>query len=423
MTDLTSQKALRSDGRRAALERSILQQAVDAIVVCDPDTRVIRASRAALELCGHNPILLRFGEAFQLGGERGAPDLGAVIAACRCTAPSTCLRAVTWPATCCSRWAGARRRRPRAGLRDHDDGHRRAARERGWPARRIATRTSSLRSWRTSCATRSRRSAAPSRSCAARPRREGHAAYAVEVDRAPDVELDPARRRPARRDRMSQGKIVCARDDRMRNVRRAGDRTCRPRSTTASTSSRSTGGSAVRCAAMVRLAQVSSTCSRTPRTTPRRAAILIELEARGRRPGEAVVRYGQRHRDPGRDGRAVFEPYPQVTGSRARDGGLGIGLTVVRRLMEMHGGSVEAHSEGPGRGAIRGASALAARAPASAAGSLRTGRPGVAARADRRRQPRRGRSLATPARDIGTRRRVASTARPRSPARACVPDV
>ncbi len=47
----------------------------------------------------------------------------------------------------------------------------------------------------------------------------------------------------------------------------------------------------------------------------------------------------------------VFDLFHQ--GNRALDraeGGLGIGLTLVHRLVEMHGGSVEARSEGPGRG-------------------------------------------------------------------------
>jgi signal transduction histidine kinase/ActR/RegA family two-component response regulator len=45
----------------------------------------------------------------------------------------------------------------------------------------------------------------------------------------------------------------------------------------------------------------------------------------------------------------VFEMFSQVQDGRG--GGLGIGLTLVRRLVEMHGGSVSARSDGPGRGA------------------------------------------------------------------------
>ena len=44
----------------------------------------------------------------------------------------------------------------------------------------------------------------------------------------------------------------------------------------------------------------------------------------------------------------LFMQGPQ-TRARAR-GGLGIGLTLVRRLVELHGGTVEALSEGPGKG-------------------------------------------------------------------------
>lgn len=47
----------------------------------------------------------------------------------------------------------------------------------------------------------------------------------------------------------------------------------------------------------------------------------------------------------------IFDVFTQVDRTLDRSqGGLGLGLTLVRRLTEMHGGQVEAHSAGPGQG-------------------------------------------------------------------------
>jgi PAS domain S-box-containing protein len=68
----------------------------------------------------------------------------------------------------------------------------------------------------------------------------------------------------------------------------------------------------------------------------------------------------------------VFDLFTQVGGSGARSGGgLGIGLTLVKRLTEMHGGSVVVRSDGPGKGSefvvrVPAAGTLGRKAPKDA---------------------------------------------------------
>ena len=64
--------------------------------------------------------------------------------------------------------------------------------------------------------------------------------------------------------------------------------------------------------------------------------------------------------------RSIFEMFVQIEGPGSQEG-LGIGLAFVRGLVAMHGGVIEAHSEGPGRGSefrvrlpVRGAAMAAA---------------------------------------------------------------
>jgi signal transduction histidine kinase len=70
----------------------------------------------------------------------------------------------------------------------------------------------------------------------------------------------------------------------------------------------------------------------------------------------------------------VFELFAQEERSRGRSqGGLGVGLTLVRGLVELHGGTVEAVSDGPGRG-----SEFIVRLPLPRQEALPKGNPGAA---------------------------------------------
>ncbi len=100
----------------------------------------------------------------------------------------------------------------------------------------------------------------------------------------------------------------------------------------------------------VRLAQVfSNLLHNACKFTPPRGRIVVSAE---KRDGEVSIRVAD-------DGigippdvlSTIFEMFAQAdsTLERAQDG-LGIGLTLVKRLVELHGGSIVANSGGPGRG-------------------------------------------------------------------------
>jgi CheY-like chemotaxis protein len=84
--------------------------------------------------------------------------------------------------------------------------------------------------------------------------------------------------------------------------------------------------------------------------TPDGGTIDVSLEARGSRAILSV-------RDTGRGIERefldeVFDRFSQAEGFISRTtGGLGLGLAIVRNIVELHGGEVTAESEGPGKGA------------------------------------------------------------------------
>ena len=79
----------------------------------------------------------------------------------------------------------------------------------------------------------------------------------------------------------------------------------------------------------------------------------------------------------------VFETFSQADSSLdRRRGGLGLGLSLVRNLIALHGGSVEAESEGPGRGSTFRVRLPLSSAPVRSIGQTELTRPVFPARED-----------------------------------------
>ncbi len=99
-----------------------------------------------------------------------------------------------------------------------------------------------------------------------------------------------------------------------------------------------------------------------------------EIRVSGARDGDDVV-LSVRDTGMGIDGEMlprVFDLFAQETQAIDRaQGGLGIGLTIVRTLVEQHGGRVSAHSDGRGKGSefVIRLPACAVRTPAASAGA------------------------------------------------------
>jgi signal transduction histidine kinase len=144
-----------------------------------------------------------------------------------------------------------------------------------------------------------------------------------------------------------------------------------------------------------RLTQVMGTLLQNAvKFTPRGGYAVLVLEAETA-TGVACLRL----RDTGSGfdpllGETLFRPFEQAETNFARsERGLGLGLALVRGFVELHGGTVEARSEGPGRGAE-----FEVRLPLSSIRPKEAARPLPGRRARRGRRKSNGEDLA-PARE------------------------
>ena len=135
-----------------------------------------------------------------------------------------------------------------------------------------------------------------------------------------------------------------------------------------------------------RLTQVfSNILNNAAKYTPRNGAVRVLVERDGDR---AVIRVRDNGLGiPPQLLGVIFEAFRQVDSTLDRSqGGLGIGLTLARQFVELHGGTIEAHSAGVGQG-----SEFVVRLPALARAPdpVPTGVPAVAAKGGRAPRPQR----------------------------------
>ena len=129
----------------------------------------------------------------------------------------------------------------------------------------------------------------------------------------------------------------------------------------------------------VRLAQVfSNLLVNAAKFTPPGGQLDVEVERRADRVRVTVRDTG---RGIARDQLArIFEPFVQAHGERdALSGGLGLGLAIVKNLVVRHGGSIAAHSDGPGRGAAFSVELPTVAPPVDSAAIARPQAPGARA--------------------------------------------
>jgi PAS domain S-box-containing protein len=346
LTDLRAQKREEALVASEHLSRSILEQAADAIFVCDPSGTIVRASEAAKRFCAADPLGRAFERVFSVPLPAEAVDAIETELRCDGGRPSVMLLSA----------------------RPLFDGGERVG--------TVVTLTDISERKRVEDAERCAREAAEASN---RAKDEFLAMLAHELRNplfAVRNAIEVARRQESREEALALGKrqvdqlarlvddlldvarIQSGKIELLRERVDVGHVVGRALEAMGSLPERQPQEVTIRIEPQLvvegdpaRLEQVfTNLLSNATKYTPARGHIELSAAREGK---DAVVRV----RDDGVGIAAellphVFDLFAQGTqGLDRAAGGLGIGLTVTRRLVELHGGRVEARSAGPGTGA------------------------------------------------------------------------